>query len=256
MYPTFFMAHGIPTLLFENNTYTRFLKNLGKHLPKPKGIVIFSSHWESSVQKITGTQRLETLKDFFGYPDELYQYQYPARGDIVLTLKLQKLLALEGIRCEIDDDRGLDHGAWSILGLMYPAGDVPVVTASVNPRLAPEDSYRIGMALSSLRGSGYLIIASGGTVHNLGKLGWDHLTIEPWAFEFDQWLDDHIQIWDTDTLFHYEGRAPHIREAVPTKEHLIPLFLSMGASDKQKRAKLLHQEYQFGSLSLNCWMFS
>lgn len=256
MYPSFFIAHGAPSLVMEHHAYTRFLRSLGMQLPAPKGIVIFSAHWESSVQKITGSQKLETMKDFFGLPDALYRMEYPAEGDSKLTKELQRLLTLEGIACEVDEERGLDHGAWSVLSLLFPEADVPVVAASVNSRLVPEDCYRIGQAISSLKESGYLIIGSGGTVNNSLLMDWEQSAhIDAWAMAFDEWLEETIHVWDLESLFDYEARAPYARKAVPTREHLIPLLICMGASERRKRVKQLHQQYVYGNLSLNCYMF-
>ncbi|MDF2961342.1 MAG: Extradiol ring-cleavage dioxygenase class protein subunit, partial [Paenibacillus sp.] len=162
MFPAFFMAHGAPTLVLEHHPYTRFLRILGAQMPKPPGVVLFSAHWESFTQLISGASQLETIHDFFGFPQELYRLSYPAAGDIVLTLKIQRLLTAEGITCSIDDKRGLDHGAWTLLSLLLPHADVPVVALSVNPRLVPEEQYRVGKALMRLREQDYLIIGSGG----------------------------------------------------------------------------------------------
>jgi len=256
MFPSFFMSHGAPTLVLEHHPYTRFLRILGVQMPKPRGVVLFSAHWESAGQLISGAPQPETIHDFFGFPQELYRIAYPAKGDIVLSMEVQKLLTAEGVACAINDERGLDHGAWSLLSLLLPLADVPIVTLSVNGRLVPEEQYRIGAALARLRERDYLIIGSGGTVNNPPLINWDSTDVEEWALEFDHWLAEHIHIWDLDTLFDYESRAPSAALAAPTKEHLAPLFISMGAADKQRKATLMHQQYQFRSLSLCCWMFS
>ncbi|CAG7645800.1 dioxygenase [Paenibacillus allorhizosphaerae] len=256
MFPAFFVSHGVPNLVTDHNAFTRFLAYLGSRIPKPNGIVLFSSQWASPVQKVTGAQRLRTIKDDWGLPDELFAFEYPAHGDIILAHDVQQLLAAEGIRCEADDGRGLDHGGWTVLSLMYPDADIPIIAASINPRSVPEDSYRIGKAITDLRKNNCLIIGSGGTVRNLRKMNWDHDKVERWAVRFDRWLDEKIQVWDLESLYDYENRAPYAKDAVPGKEHLLPLFVSMGACDGNRKAKLLHQQYQYGTLSLNCWMFS
>ncbi|OXM83299.1 DODA-type extradiol aromatic ring-opening family dioxygenase [Paenibacillus rigui] len=255
MYPTMFVAHGTPSLALENNAYTRFLRNVGILLPKPQAIVMISSHWEHSTVQISSAPQLETMYDFFGFPEPLYDITYPAKGNLPLSLDIQQLLGAEGIDCELNERRGLDHGAWSVLRFMYPEADVPVVALSFNPRLVPEEQYRFGRALMPLREKGILILCSGGTVHNLAKLQWETVGGEGWAMAFDRWLAEHIQVWDQEALFDYERRAPYVSDAVPTHEHLLPLFISMGAADVKRKARLLHQEYQYRTLSLAAWMF-
>ncbi|MFC0213369.1 DODA-type extradiol aromatic ring-opening family dioxygenase [Paenibacillus chartarius] len=256
--PTLFVAHGAPTLALEQTGYTHMLKGLVGTLPaRPRAIVMFSAHWESAVQKIGSAARYETIHDFYGFPDELYRLRYPAPGDLALSMSVRELLEGEGIACEADDSRGLDHGAWAPLMLMVPEADIPVVAMSVHPGLAAEEQYRIGRALAPLRKEGVLIAGSGGIVHNLRRLDWNAGpgAAADWAARFDEWIGEQLETWHTEALFDYERRAPHARDAVPTPEHFVPLLLAMGAADEERTAKLLHREYQFGSLSLSCWRF-
>lgn len=258
MLPSLFLAHGAPTLVMENNEYTRFLNMLAAKLPPPKAVVLFSAHWESGKQLISEAAQYETIHDFFGFPEPLYEITYPAKGDITLAYEIQSLLSGEGISFDMDDARGLDHGAWSLLKLMYPSVNVPVVAMSVQPMLAPEEQYRIGQALEPLRKENVLIIGSGGTIHNLRKLDWSDSIgtgIREWALTFDGWLAEQLETWHVEELFDYENRGPYAREAVPTPEHFAPLLIAMGAADKGKQAKLLHRQYQYGTLSLSAWMF-
>jgi len=255
MVPAMFVAHGLPSIVMESNPYTAFLRNLGKLLPKPRGIVIISAHWEHSVQQIASAAKPETMHDFFGYPERLYDIAYPASGDLVLSMDIEKLLTAEGIRCELNNGRGLDHGAWTVLSLMYPAADIPVVALSLNPRLVPEEQYRIGQALQPLKDRDVMIVGSGGTVHNLSRLRWQNGAAEGWAVRFDEWLNDAIGVWDKDALFDFAQRAPYAAEAAGSREHLMPLFICMGAADKRRTARLLHQQYDYGTLSLTAWMF-
>ncbi|MED4603443.1 class III extradiol ring-cleavage dioxygenase [Paenibacillus validus] len=255
MLPSLFVAHGAPTLVTDRLRYTGFLQTLGQKLPKPRAIVLFSAHWEAAVQQIGSAVRYTTIHDFFGFPDALYEIEYRAQGDIALALQIRELLEKEGVAAELDDRRGLDHGAWSVLKLMYPQADVPVVSMSVHAGLVPEQQYRIGRALAALRKQDVLIMGSGGTVHNLNRLAWDSGDVSAWALEFDEWLGERIETWDIDRLFRYDAEAPFAKEAVPRSEHFVPLLIAMGAAHEGKKAKLLHRQYQYGSLSLSCWMF-
>ncbi|MGB8955917.1 MAG: class III extradiol ring-cleavage dioxygenase, partial [Tumebacillaceae bacterium] len=144
---------------------------------------------------------------------------------------------------------------WTVLYHLFPQADIPVVQLSVNPLLTPAENYAIGKALSSLREQDVLIIGSGGTVHNLGRIYWGHTEPVEWAVKFEDWLAEMVKAWDLDALFDYLHRAPHARDAVPRNEHFIPLLYAMGAADDARQAKLLYSEFQFGSLSLRAWQF-
>lgn len=259
MLPSFFVAHGAPLLAIEDNEYTQFLQKLGSELPKPKAVVVFSAHWESPVQQVGDVDEYSTIYDFYGFPQELYEIQYPAKGAKDIAGEIKELFRKEGIPFAVDTSRGLDHGAWVVLRLLYPKADIPVVSLSVNQQLPPEEQYKIGRSLSSLREKDVLIIASGGTVHNLRAIGWerDGMVNDQWAVEFDQWLEKQLMIWDTAKLFQYEELAPHAAMAVPGygKEHFIPLFYAMGAADDVRKAKLLHRSYRYGNLSHSVWQF-
>ncbi len=259
MLPSFFIAHGAPLLAIESNEYTQFLHSLGNALPKPKAIILFSAHWESSAQKVSSVDEFKTIYDFGGFPEALYRIKYPAKGNEIITMEVTELFTKQGVPFEVDTTRGLDHGAWVVLRMLYPNADIPVISMSVNPNLTPEEQYRIGSSLSSLREKDILIIASGGTVHNLRalRMGSDSGEIDQWAFDFDKWLEQHISDWDLDSLFKYDTLAPNAEFAVPPygNEHFIPLFYAMGAADQEKSARLLHRSYRYGNLSHSVWQF-
>ncbi|MBO9598002.1 MAG: dioxygenase [Cohnella sp.] len=256
MMPSYFFAHGAPSLVLEDNEYTRMLKHFHSNTPRPKAIVLFSAHWENPVQNIGAAETYETIYDFGGFQDELYRMKYPAKSDRELSEQVQSLFADHGIPSVRNENRGLDHGAWAVLKLLYPDADIPVVSLSVNTHLSNKEQYQIGKALAALRERDVLIIGSGGTVHNLRRLNWRSAGIDAWAEQFDNWIQDKLESWDTETLFQYRELAPFAQEAVPTSEHFIPLLLAMGAGDANRQAKLLHRSYQYGNLSLSCWQFN
>jgi 4,5-DOPA dioxygenase extradiol len=256
MIPSYFFAHGAPSIVLEQNAYTSFLKEFAGNITKPKAIVIFSAHWEDTVQTISTADTYGTIYDFSGFQDELYQMTYPAKGERLLSDKIHSLFAKQGIQSGLDEVRGLDHGSWAVLKLIYPDVDIPVVALSVNRHLSNEEQYRIGRALSELREQDVLIIGSGGTVHNLRRLNWQAERADDWAESFDSWLQSKLEAWDMNALFNYRELAPYAQESVPTNEHFIPLLLAMGAGDKNRQAKLLHRSYQYGNLSLSCWQFN
>ncbi|GKU77334.1 class III extradiol ring-cleavage dioxygenase [Paenibacillus sp. L3-i20] len=256
MMPSYFFAHGAPSIVLEQNDYTDFMKRFAESTPKPKAIVLFSAHWEQTKQTISSVDTYSTIYDFGGFQDELYQMTYPAKGDRSLSEGIHSLFDKHGIKGVIDEERGLDHGAWAVLKLLYPAADIPVVGLSVNPNLTNEQQYHIGKALAELREQDVLVIGSGGTVHNLRRLNWQGDGNDEWAESFDNWLKSKLETWDVDALFNYRELAPYAVDAAPTTEHFIPLLIAMGTGDKSRKAELLHQSYQFGNLSLNCWRFN
>ena len=258
MLPSFFIAHGAPLLAIEDNEYTQFLQQLGQRL-QPKAIVLFSAHWESRVQQISDVETYETIYDFGGFPDALYQIKYPAKGQKAIANEIEALFKKQGVKYGIDTNRGLDHGAWVILKMLYPNANIPVISMSVNSTLSPEEQYKIGKSLSVLREKDILIIGSGGTVHNLGALRMvpNEGNVDEWALKFDQWIANHLENWDVDFYLSMISIAPSAELAVPRygKEHFIPLFYAMGAADQDRKATLLHQSYRYGNLSHNVWQF-
>ena len=255
MIPALFISHGSPTLAVEENIYTEFLENLGRNI-SPKAIVVFTAHWEEEVTTISSrNETYEMIYDFGGFSRELYSIKYPAKGSSEIASKLQSKLEDHGISTKRDTTRGLDHGTWVILKLMYPKADIPVVQVSVNPKLSPAEQYKIGEAIKELRQDNVLIIGSGGTVHNLRSVKWDAEKPEDWAMEFDEWLIDKVKTKDLNSLFEYQKLAPHAQRAVPREEHIVPLFITMGSGDKVYNPKLLYRSYEYGTLSHICFEF-
>lgn len=258
MLPSYFIAHGAPLIAIETNEYTQFLNELGSTWPRPKAIILFSAHWESGAQKVSNVDQYSTIYDFGGFSEELFRIQYPAKGDQEITKEIQELFEKQGISSEVDAKRGLDHGAWVVLRLLYPNADIPVISMSVNPGLSPEEQYKIGKSLAELRKKDVLIIGSGGTVHNLRALNWsDNGVVDEWALNFDEWLASHLKNWDLASLYKYQSLAPAASSAVPPygNEHFVPIFYAMGAADDQQTAKLLHRSYRYGNLSHSVWQF-
>lgn len=244
-----FVCHGGPTLAIENNEYTRFLRDLGKNI-KPKAIVVFTAHWESQITKISyRDDTYDMIYDFSGFPEELYKINYPAKGSTEVAYKIQKLLHNSNISSEFDYKRGLDHGAWVMLNIMYPGAEIPVVQVSVNLNMKMEEQYKLGEALRGLAEEDILVLGSGATVHNLAVLNWNAKETEEWALGFDNWLIARLERKAKDELFSYRQVAPYAKRAVPREEHLVPLFIAMGAGLEVNTPKVLHQSYEFGNLS-------
>ncbi len=257
MIPSLFIAHGSPLLAVEQNEYTQFLGRLGRTLPRPQAVIVFSAHWVAGIQHVSDIDRYDTMYDFGGFPDALYQIRYPAKGDAKIAKQIETLLMDNDVPFVVETRRGLDHGAWIVLRLLFPEADIPVIAMSVNPDYPPEQQYVIGKSLQSLRQQDVLIIGSGGTVHNLGAVEWQETATNPWALEFDQWLADHLALWDLASLYRYDQLAPNASRAVPHQgaEHFVPIFYALGAADEARRAQLLHRSYRYGNLSHSVWQF-
>ncbi len=256
MIPALFIGHGAPGLVLEDNEYTELLKGYGKTIPTPKAIVIFSAHYESDIQLIGASSSYDMIYDFHGFPRELYDIKYNAGSNVAMAERVQLLLEKHNIASKLDYTRGIDHGAWTILKLMYPKADIPVITMSVNPRLSSEEQYNIGNALELLKAEDVLIIASGGIVHNLSTVRFKAGDrVDEWAISFNEWIKMRVEHWDLEELFNYETQAPYAKVAVPRNEHFINLLIAMGAGHSSREAKLVKCIYQLGNLSLDFFSF-
>lgn len=254
-HPLLFVSHGAPTLALDETHPTHiFLKGLGPGLPKPTAILVISAHWDTQVPTLTGAVRHETIHDFGGFPEPLYQLQYPAPGAPALAREAAGLLQNAGFEARIDPSRGLDHGAWVPLMLMYPDPKIPVIQLSLQTGLGPEHHLKLGAALAPLRQRGVLIIGSGGATHNLRELfrptpGQD----ESYVQEFCKWLQGALKRSDRKSLINYRTLAPQAALAHPTEEHFLPLLVVAGASDTP--GERIHTAMTGTSLAMDAYRF-
>lgn len=251
--PTLFVSHGAPDILLSQQAAVGVLQELGNRQPKPRAIVIVSAHWIHDPVGITTGERLATIHDFGGFPEELYALQYPAMGDDDLSSDIAQRLQAHGIANEPDGQRGLDHGAWIPLHFMYPKANVPVVQVSL-PAGSFQDLVRLGKALAPLRQEDVLIMGSGGTVHNLRALNRDHRT-EDWAHEFEAWLreaveENHFEWLITAEQFHHNFRRAH-----PTLEHYAPLIVAWAAGGTDQPGRRIHHSFDYGNLGMSFFTF-
>ena len=243
-----FLCHGAPDLVLEDNEYIKLLRELGKNL-KPKAVVLFTAHWETEITTISSVEgTYDMIYDFYGFPAELYRIKYPAKGSPQLAEKVKNLLKENHIESNLDHTRGMDHGTWSLLSIMFPEADIPVVQVSINPFRSKEEQFQIGEALKPLAEEDILILGSGSTVHNLGALNGNATTPVAWAVEFDDWIIKKVEELNQNDLFHYQSLAPNARMAVPREEHIMPLFTAMG-SGGDRTPKLLHRSYAYGTFT-------
>jgi 4,5-DOPA dioxygenase extradiol len=247
--PAIFVGHGSPMNTLEHNRYTEAWHEFGRTAPRPRAILAVSAHWYINATAVTAMELPKTIHDFFGFPDELFAYQYPAPGSPELADEVAELVAPTWVGRDIDS-WGLDHGTWSVLAHMYPDADIPVVQLSVDGSKPPEYHVELGRALEPLRRRGVLVVASGNVVHNLRRIQWnDPEGAFDWAIDFDETAR---RIMGTDpgaiaSLFDH----PHFALAAPTPDHLLPLFYVAGmAAAAGTTTSVLEGGYAMGSLSM------
>jgi len=256
--PVLFVSHGAPTLPIEPGVTGASWRKLGEQLPKPSTILVISAHWDTPVPTISRAEQPETIHDFYGFPAELYKLQYPAPGAPETALIVVALLQQAGIPVQLDDARGLDHGAWVPLSLMYPQADIPVAQLSLQSERTPAWHIALGRALRPLREQGVLIVGSGSITHNLRAI-FKHPQGEPapkWVTEFCDWIAEKIAANDLEALSSYRSLAPHAVQNHPTDEHLLPLFVALGAADKIEESARLNHVMTYGMLAMDAWLFS
>jgi 4,5-DOPA dioxygenase extradiol len=260
MLPTLFLSHGSPTLPIAESPARDFLRELPKLLPKPEAILVISAHWETAEPAVNAVEVNETIHDFRGFPAELYAMRYDAPGSPALAERVASLLGKAGFPTRMDDRRGLDHGAWVPLVLAYPAADIPVVQLSVQTHLGPSHHLAIGRALQALRGEGTLIVGSGTYTHNLREFFRGSAAQgrgEPeWITGFADWFDKALTDHRVDDLVRYRQLAPHAERNHPTEEHLLPLYVALGAAGEHANVRRLHKSSDGGVLRLDAYAFT
>lgn len=250
--PSVFVSHGSPALVMEDHPARHFLAGLGGRIGRPAAILCVSAHWETAAPAVSGALRPETIHDFYGFPEALYRLRYPAPGAPDLAERAAGLLRGAGIDCTVDPGRGLDHGAWNPLLLIYPSADIPVTQLSVQPRAGAAPHVAAGRALAPLRREGVLILASGGAVHNLRQFAVDRERPAEWATAFEAWLAERIEAGDEAALTDWREQAPYARAAHPSDEHFLPLFVAMGAGEGAP-GRALHRSFAHGSLAMDAF---
>jgi 4,5-DOPA dioxygenase extradiol len=231
-------------------------KALGRRLPRPKAILIASAHWETNLPMLTGSEKPETIHDFYNFPEPLYRLRYPSPGAPEVARRAQALLKEAGVTAGIDGCRGLDHGAWSPLLYMYPQADIPVVQISVQPALGPRHHVELGRSLRKLGDEGVLIIGSGHMTHNLRDWARGQGAAAPYAREFQAWVFDKLNKKDVDTLVDYRSASPHGVRAHPTDEHFLPLFFALGAAAQKAKPERVYDAIDAGVLAMDAYVFS
>lgn len=253
--PSLFVSHGSPMLALDGSSAHHFLKGFSDIVARPSNILVVSAHWETETPTVSLTAEPETIHDFGGFARELHEMRYAAPGAPELAEKTARLIEQAGLCVSRHPNRGLDHGAWVPLSLMYPEADIPVAQLSVQPQLGPRHHFAIGQALQKLREEGTLIMASGAVTHDLETLfgsRFDRDAQAPdWVQDFADWVAAAIEDGRVNDLLDYRALAPHAVRNHPTEEHLLPLFVACGAASSSIDAERLHKSNAYGVLAMD-----
>lgn len=241
--PSLFVPHGAPTFALHPGAAGAALVSAAVSLARPRAIVVVSAHWETAEPAVGFAERPETIHDFWGFPDALYAMRYPATGCREASGEVLEALMSVGFKAQADTNRGLDHGAWLPLRLMFPEADVPVLPLSIQSHLGPEHHYRLGQALAPLARRGFLILASGNLTHNLAdyqRASANGGQTPAYVRNFSDWVWSKLQAHDLRALLDYRQQAPEAARAHPRDEHLLPLYVALGAAGEQAQPQRLH----------------
>ena len=253
MMPVIFIGHGSPMNAIEENEYTKGWKEIADNIPKPKVILSISAHWVTDGTKVSTVENPKTIHDFYGFPKELYDVEYKAKGSLESAVKTIELL--DGI-ARADDSWGLDHGTWSVLRVMYPNADIPVYQMSIDMNATPKELFEIGKKLKSLRDSDILILGSGNIVHNLGIMDYSMEDGFDLAIEFNDYITKKIEQRDFESIFNYKQLGNAARLSVPTTEHFNPLLYVLGATTDLDKVTIFNKSFMAGSLAMISFVFS
>jgi 4,5-DOPA dioxygenase extradiol len=248
--PAIFFGHGNPMNAVRNNAYTEGWSRTGRTIPRPRAILSISAHWFVPGTGVTVATSPRTIHDFGGFPEELYQVQYPAPGDAVLAGRVQTLLAPLEVR--LDSAWGLDHGTWSVLRHVYPDADIPVVQLSIDRGKPASFHFEIGKRLASLREEGVLILGSGNLVHNLNAYAWGRSMPDPydWAVRFETEAKAMMVAGEYKPLIDYETLGPEALLSIPTPDHYLPLLYVLATRQQGERIAFPIEGVDGGSISM------
>ena len=254
--PSLFVSHGPPTLIIDDVPAARFLRALGGTLARPAAVLCVSAHWQTAGPAVSAAVAPETIYDFHGFPDALYRLRYAAPGAPDLARRTASLLDAAGIGCALDDARGLDHGAWAPLMMMYPDADIPVTQLSIQHHGDAAHHLAVGRAIAPLRDQGVLVLASGNATHNLRECAQTDAPPFPWVRAFDDWLALRVEAGDDAALVDYLAQAPHAARNHPSADHYVPLLVALGAAGPGARGRRLHSSFLEATLAMTAFEFT
>lgn len=249
--PVLFLGHGSPMNAIEENEFVQGFRKVGREIQKPNAILCISAHWETHGTYVTAMQNPRTIHDFGGFPQALFDVQYPAPGSPELAKETQQLITATQVG--LDDKWGLDHGAWSVVRHMYPEADIPVIQMSIDYSKPPRYHYELAQQIHQLREKGVLIIGSGNMVHNLRKVAWERLNDAfafEWAHEANEKMKQYILSGDHQPLIDFKSQGTAFNLAIPTPEHYLPLLYALALKEENEPLSLFNDKPVAGSLTM------
>ena len=250
--PLLFLGHGSPMNAIEENEFVKEFRELGKTIPKPNAILCVSAHWETKGTFVTVMEKPRTIHDFGGFPQALFDVQYPAPGSPELAEETKTLVKKSELG--LDEKWGLDHGAWSVIKHLYPSADVPVIEMSLDHSKPATWHYELASELASLRRKGVLIIGSGNMVHNLRMMAWDKMNVDDfgydWAIEAGTKMKTCILNGDHQKLINYQSQGRAFDLAIPTPEHYLPLLYTLALKEEDEKVSLFNDKAVGGSITM------
>jgi 4,5-DOPA dioxygenase extradiol len=250
--PVLFLGHGSPMNAIDDNEFTKGWKEIGKTLPKPNAVLCVSAHWETRGTFVTAMEKPMTIHDFGGFPQALFDVQYPAPGSPALARETKTLIKKTEVG--LDEKWGLDHGAWSVIKHLYPNADVPVIQLSLDYYQSPQYHYDLAKELTSFRKKGVLIIGSGNMVHNLGLVAWDKLSTVDYAFDWAEEASEKMKKYilsnDHQQLINFKSQSKEFNLAIPTPEHYLPLLYALALKEENEKVSLFNDKAVGGSLTM------
>lgn len=250
--PLLFLGHGSPMNAIEENEFVKGFRDIAKRIPQPNAILCISAHWFIKGTKVTSMEMPKTIHDFYGFPQELYEVNYPAKGSPILANEVKNLLMPNLV--ELDYDWGIDHGAWSVIKHLYPKADIPVVQLSIDYTKPASFHFEIAKKLSELRNKGVLIIGSGNIIHNLRLVDYGNFDKDnygyDWAIEAKETINRFLLDGNYESIINYEKQSKSIQLAIPSSDHYLPLIYILALKQKEENITLFNDKLVGGSLSM------
>ena len=250
--PVLFLGHGSPMNAIEENQFVSGFKEIAQSLPTPAAILCISAHWFTNGTKVTSMIIPRTIHDFSGFPQALYEVQYPAKGSPALANETKNLLFPTHI--DLDEKWGLDHGAWSVIKHLYPQANIPIIELSIDYTKSAQHHFDLAKKLQVLRNKGILIIGSGNIIHNLRLVDFQHIEKDnygyAWAIEAKEKLYNYINNRDFQPLINYHTLSTAVQLSIPTPEHYLPLIYTLGLQQKEENILFFNDKLVGGSISM------